>query len=49
MSNRLIRTSANLVAKAARTATKANVNSACSFFLHQPKVPEAAMKLKKIK
>jgi len=28
-------------------ATFANVNSACTFFVHQPEVPEEAMKLKK--
>lgn len=35
------------VAAFAFVATLVNVNSACTFFVHQPKVPEEAMKLKK--
>jgi len=36
-----------LIAKAALVVTKANVNSSCVFLAHQPKMPEAAKKLRK--
>lgn len=35
------------VASAAKMATAANVNSACFFVAHQPKLPENAKKLRK--
>jgi cyclic lactone autoinducer peptide len=36
-----------LLAKIALTVTKASANSTCPYFLHQPKLPEAAKKLRK--
>lgn len=33
--------------KTAYQVTKKNVNSACAFVMHQPKLPESAMKLRK--
>lgn len=35
------------VAAAAKMATAANVNSACAFVVHQPKLPKGAEKLRK--
>lgn len=35
------------IAKAAKMATVANVNSACFFVIHQPKLPKGAEKLRK--
>lgn len=35
------------VATAAKMATVANVNSACAFVVHQPKLPKGAEKLRK--
>lgn len=35
------------VAAAAKMATAANVNSACFFVAHQPKLPKGAEKLRK--
>lgn len=35
------------IAAAAKTATSANVNSACYFFMYQPKLPKGAEKLRK--
>ena len=35
------------VAAAAKRATAANVNSACFFVAHQPKLPKGAEKLRK--
>lgn len=37
----------NLIAKTALAVTKANVNSTCPYSMHQPKLPEAAKKLRK--
>lgn len=36
-----------VIAATAKMATSANVNSACMFFVHQPKLPEGAKKLRK--
>ena len=36
-----------VIAKAAMMATTANVNSACFFVIHQPKLPKGAEKLRK--
>ncbi len=36
-----------VIAKAAIMATTANVNSACFFVIHQPKLPKGAEKLRK--
>ncbi len=35
------------IAAAAKMATTANVNSACMFVAHQPKLPKGAEKLRK--
>ncbi len=35
------------IAAAAKLATTANVNSACNFVIHQPKLPKGAEKLRK--
>lgn len=35
------------IAVAAKMATTANVNSACAFVIHQPKLPKGAEKLRK--
>ena len=35
------------VAATAKMATTANVNSACAFVVHQPKLPKGAEKLRK--
>lgn len=35
------------IAVAAKMATTANVNSACHFVIHQPKLPKGAEKLRK--
>lgn len=35
------------IAAAAKMATSANVNSACFFVIHQPKLPEGAKKLRR--
>ena len=35
------------IASAAKAATSANVNSACAFVIHQPKLPKGAEKLRK--
>lgn len=35
------------IAAAAKMATTANVNSACFFVIHQPKLPKGAEKLRK--
>jgi cyclic lactone autoinducer peptide len=35
------------IAKIALTITKANVNSTCPYHVYQPKIPEAAKKLRK--
>lgn len=35
------------IAKAAIMATTVNVNSACFFVIHQPKLPKGAKKLRK--
>ncbi len=35
------------IAAAAKMATTANVNSACMFVVHQPKLPKGAEKLRK--
>ncbi len=35
------------IAAAAKMATTANVNSACMFVAHQPKMPKGAEKLRK--
>lgn len=44
---KLIALSAKCVAAFAFLATIVSVNSACTFVVHQPEVPEEAMKLKK--
>lgn len=36
-----------VVAEAAKKVTTANVNSACIYLLHQPKLPKEAKKLRK--
>ncbi len=36
-----------ILAKIALTVTKIQVNSACGFVMHQPKLPENAKKLRK--
>jgi cyclic lactone autoinducer peptide len=36
-----------LIAKAALAVTKSNANATCAFLIHQPKMPEAAKKLRK--
>jgi cyclic lactone autoinducer peptide len=36
-----------LIAKAALAVTRANANTTCAFVIHQPKLPEAAKKLRK--
>lgn len=38
-----------LVAKAALSVTKLNVNTACCFLSHQEKLPKGAEKLRKMK
>ncbi|MCM1166501.1 MAG: cyclic lactone autoinducer peptide [Lachnospiraceae bacterium] len=35
------------IAAAAKMATSVNVNSACAFVIHQPKLPKGAEKLRK--
>lgn len=44
---KLISLSAKCVAAVAFLATIVSVNSACTYFAHQPEVPEEAMRLKK--
>ena len=36
-----------IIRKAALASAKVNVNSNCTWFFHQPKVPDAAKKLRK--
>ncbi|CCZ42840.1 MAG: cyclic lactone autoinducer peptide [Butyribacter sp.] len=36
-----------VIAKAALTTAKSNVNSVCNFFFYQSKIPEKAKKLRK--
>ncbi|MDR0918847.1 MAG: cyclic lactone autoinducer peptide [Oscillospiraceae bacterium] len=36
-----------LIAKVALAVAKVNANSTCPYFTHQPKLPEAAKKLRK--
>ncbi len=36
-----------IVGMAAYTMAKANINSACSWIFHQPKMPEAVKRLRK--
>ncbi|MBR3770748.1 MAG: cyclic lactone autoinducer peptide [Clostridium sp.] len=36
------------ISKMALQVTKSNVNSACVFFIYQPKLPKAAKKLQKL-
>ena len=36
-----------IIGAAALASAKSNVNSACSWFFHQPKVPNSVKKLKK--
>lgn len=36
-----------VIAAAAKMATSANVNSACMFFVYQPKLPKGTEKLRK--
>lgn len=38
-----------VIAKAALTTAKSNVNSVCNFFFYQSKIPEKAKKLRKFK
>ncbi len=45
--NKIISLLTRGVAALAFVATMVNVNSACTFFAHQPEIPEEAMKLKK--
>ncbi len=45
--NKIISLLAKGVAAFAFVTTMINVNSACTFFAHQPEIPEEAMKLKK--
>lgn len=44
---KLIALSAKCVAAVAFLTTIVSVNSACTYYVHQPEVPEEAMKLKK--
>lgn len=44
---KLISLLSKCVAAVAFVATLVSVNSACTFFAHQPEVPEEAMRLKK--
>jgi cyclic lactone autoinducer peptide len=37
----------HLLAKIALAVTKANANTTCPYYAHQPKLPEAAKKLRK--
>ena len=36
-----------IISAAALASTKVNVNSNCTWFFHQPKLPEAVKKLRK--
>ena len=45
--NKLVSLLSKGAAAFAFVATIVSVNSACTFFAHQPEVPEEAMKLKK--
>lgn len=44
---KLLKSIAPVVAKVARATTTASANTACSWVAHQPKMPEAARKLRK--
>lgn len=47
MTNKLLLKSSKVIAKTAMAITAMNVNSVCILFIHQPKLPEGAKKLRK--
>lgn len=42
-----VKTIDKIIGAAALASAKSNVNSTCSWFFHQPKVPNSVKKLKK--
>lgn len=42
-----VKTIDKIIAVAALASAKSNVNSTCSWFFHQPKVPDSVKKLRK--
>ena len=46
--NNLINKFAGVIAALALMVTAANVNAACAFVIHQPKLPEGAEKLRRL-